>query len=307
MARGAVPEPAIAAVRAFNRFYTKTAGLLDEHLAGSPWSLTEARVLYELAQRDAPSAVDISRDLALDPGYLSRLIARLEAAGIVTRHRATADARRSHVFLTAAGRETFAALDRGSRDDVERLLAKLPRDGRDALTLAMDRIRKVLDDAPTDVRLRNLEPGDAGWVVERHGALYATEFGYDATFEGLVAKIAGAFLEQNDTKRERAWIAERGGLRVGSVFLVRADGETAKLRLLIVEPSARGAGIGKRLVDACTTFAKSAGYRRITLWTQSHLAAARALYEAAGYVRIAEEPHRSFGLDLVAETWVLDL
>jgi GNAT superfamily N-acetyltransferase len=172
----------------------------------------------------------------------------------------------------------------------------------------MDRIRELLDDPGAgDVRLRELEPGDLGWVVERHGALYASEFGYDATFEALVAKIAAAFLESHDPACERGWIAERAGLRLGSVLLVRADDDTAKLRLLVVEPAARGTGIGKRLVDTCTAFARAAGYRRITLWTQSHLDAARRLYEAAGYVRVAEEPHRSFGLDLVAETWTLEL
>ena len=307
MATSHVPASDVATVRAYNRFYTRTIGLLDEHLSGSPWSLAEARILYELAHREAPAATDLSRDLGLDPGYLSRLLARFEAAGLVQRHRSPDDARRSHVLLTGAGRETFAALDRGARADAERLLATLPRDARRRLTAAMQGIREVLDDPPGDVRLRDLAPGDAGWIVERHGALYASEFGYDATFEGLVAKIAGAFLESHDPRSERAWIAERAGARVGSVLLVRADDETAKLRLLIVEPSARGHGVGARLVEACTTFARDCGYRRITLWTQSHLAAARTLYQRAGYVRVAEEAHRSFGLDLVAETWVLEL
>jgi DNA-binding MarR family transcriptional regulator/N-acetylglutamate synthase-like GNAT family acetyltransferase len=308
MATSVVPARDVATVRAYNRFYTRTIGLLDEHLSGSPWSLAEARVLYELAHRDAPAAADLVRDLGLDAGYLSRMLARFEAAGLVKRRRSPDDARRSHVLLTAAGHQTFAALDRGARADAERLLGTLPRDDRRRLTAAMQAIRDVLGDPPpAGVVLRDLEPGDAGWIVERHGALYASEFGYDATFEGLVAKIAGEFLETRDPRRERAWIAERAGARVGSVLLVRADDDTAKLRLLIVEPSARGYGVGGRLVDACTAFARDAGYRRITLWTQSHLAAARALYERAGYVRIAEAPHESFGLDLVAETWLLEL
>lgn len=303
-----VPAALIASVRRYNRFYTQRLGLLNEHLDYSDWSLTEARVLYELAHRDSPVAAELARDLSLDPGYLSRMLRRFQAAGVVQRSRSTSDARRNHLVLTANGRKSFAALDASTRREIERLLAPLPRDGQETLARAMESIRLVLEpNGVPAIGLRDVVAGDIGWIVERHGALYASEFGYDASFEGLVAKIAGAFLENHDPARERGWIAIRDGLRVGSVLLVGADETTAKLRLLLVEPAARGSGIGQMLVDRCTTFARRAGYARITLWTQSHLAAARRIYEAAGYVRVAEEPHRSFGKDLVAETWTLEL
>jgi DNA-binding MarR family transcriptional regulator/GNAT superfamily N-acetyltransferase len=311
-----VADDTIAAVRRYNRFYTQRLGLLNERLAGSRWSLTEARLLYELAHRPAPAASELARDLLLDAGYVSRILRRFEAAGVIERRRDGEDARRSHVLLTAAGRESFAALDHGTRTQIERLLAPLPSPSRDALVASMATIHRLLDEpdaggatsqAAHPVVLREPAPGDVGWVVQRHGALYASEYGYDTTFEGLVAKIAGNFLESHDPSRERCWIAERAGHRVGAVFLVRLDDETAKLRLLFVEPAARGLGVGARLVAACTTFARDAGYKRITLWTQSHLAAARRLYMNEGYRLVAEEPHRSFGLDLIAETWQLDL
>jgi DNA-binding MarR family transcriptional regulator/N-acetylglutamate synthase-like GNAT family acetyltransferase len=305
--RTAIPAQLVDAVRRYNRFYTLRLGLLNQHLVDSRWSLTEARVLYELAHRQDPAAADLSRDLSLDPGYLSRLLQRFAAAGLIERRRSDRDARRHPVQLTAAGHEQFAALDRGARRQVERLLEPLASGEREALVAAMDAIERRLDAGAQPVALRDLAPGDVGWIVERHGALYATEFGYDATFEALVARIGADFLQQRDPARERGWIAERAGVRVGSVLLVRADEQTAKLRLLLVEPAARGAGVGRALVDACTAFAREAGYRRITLWTQSHLAAARAIYEAAGYQRVAEEAHRSFGLDLVSETWMLAL
>jgi|SRR5688572_12982585 len=316
----AANDAAIAAVRSYNRFYTQHLGLLNERLPGSDWSLAEARLLYELAHRTAPAASQLSRDLVLDPGYVSRILRRFENAGLIERRRDRGDARRSHVLLTAAGRQAFAALDTGTCAQVARLLSPLRPPARDALVASMSTIENVLScgrrsaasvgAAPgmsSSVVLRAPAPGDVGWVVERHGALYAAEFGYDTTFEGLVAKIAGAFLESNDPARERCWIAERDGVRAGSVFLVALDATTAKLRLLFVEPSARGAGVGAKLVRACTDFARACGYRRITLWTQSHLAAARTLYVNEGYRRVAEAPHRSFGLDLVAETWVLEL
>lgn len=310
-----VPDATIAAVRRYNRFYTQRLGLLSERLAGSLWSLTEARLLYELAHREAPAAGELARDLMLDAGYVSRILRRFEATGLIERERDGEDARRSHLRLTPAGRESFAVLEHGSRMQVARLLAPLPPPARNALVASMSTIHDLLDRPPRvaddprggDVVLREPLAGDIGWVVERHGALYAAEFGYDATFEGLVAKIAGAFLESNDRARERCWIAERSGIRVGAVMLVRLDDETAKLRLLIVEPAARGSGVGARLVAACTAFARDAGYKRITLWTQSHLAAARRLYVNEGYRLVAQAPHRSFGLDLVAETWELAL
>ena len=314
----ATGDAEIAAVRSYNRFYTQRLGLLNERLPGSDWSLAEARLLYELAHDAKPAASQLSRDLLLDPGYVSRILRRFENAGLIERRRDSGDARRSQVTLTAAGRQAFAALDGATRAQVARLLSPLPAPARAELVASMATIENVLSctrprtlSGPpphaSPVVLRPPAPGDVGWVIERHGALYATEFGYDTTFEGLVAKIAGAFLEANDPAREHCWIAERNGVRVGSVFLVARDATTAKLRLLFVEPSARGAGVGAMLVRACTDFARSRGYRQITLWTQSHLAAARKLYVEEGYRRVAEEPHRSFGLDLVAETWTLEL
>jgi len=325
MATPRSPDPvtndaAIAAVRSYNRFYTQRLGLLNERLPGSEWSLAEARLLYELAHNAAPAASQLSRDLVLDPGYVSRILRRFETAGLIERRRDRGDARRSHVLLTSAGREAFATLDTGTCAQIARLLSPLRPPARAALVASMSTIESVLTcgqragtsappqrGASPQVVLRAPAPGDVGWVVERHGALYAAEFGYDTTFEGLVAKIAGAFLESNDPARERCWIAERDGVRAGSVFLVALDDTTAKLRLLFVERTARGARIGAQLVRACTDFARACGYRRITLWTQSHLAAARRLYVDEGYRRVAEAPHRSFGLDLVAETWELEL
>ncbi|HVF65245.1 MAG TPA: helix-turn-helix domain-containing GNAT family N-acetyltransferase [Casimicrobiaceae bacterium] len=299
----------ITAVRRYNRFYTQRLGLLNERLLGSRFSLTEARVLYELAQRDASLASDLAKRLSLDRGYLSRLLRRFEAAGVIARGRGAHDARTAPVRLTGEGRKTFASLDRQSRAQIEALMEPLDASARERLVDAMATVERLLDpkSPSAEVVLRRSRPGDVGWVVERHGALYASEFGYDATFEGLVARIAGDFLEAHDPARERCWIADRAGERVGAVFVVRLDDATAKLRLLFVEPSARGLGVGRRLVAQCTSFAREAGYRRITLWTQSHLAAARQLYVNEGYKRIAEAPHRSFGLDLVAETWELAL
>ena len=308
-----VADEAIAAVRRYNRFYTQWLGLLNERLVGSPWSLTEARMLYELAHRRMPTAGELARDLMLDRGYVSRILRRIEAAGLIERRRDTDDARRSHLLLTAAGRQSFAALELEARSQVARLLAPLRPPARDALVSSMSTIHELLEPANApgraagNVVLREPAAGDVGWVIERHGTLYATEFGYDETFEGLVAKIAGAFLESHDPLRERCWIAERRGARVGAVFLVKLDDETAKLRLLIVGPEARGMGVGARLVSACTAFAEGAGYKRITLWTQSHLAAARRLYVDEGYRLLSEVPHQSFGLDLIAETWQLEL
>jgi DNA-binding MarR family transcriptional regulator/GNAT superfamily N-acetyltransferase len=312
----AVDRRAIAAVREYNRFYTQRLGLLNDRVLGSPWSLTEARLVYEIAQRRSCTASELARDLRLDPGYLSRLLRRFEGRGLIERQRCESDARRSFLQLTASGREAFAALERGSSMHVARLLEPLDAGDRASLVAAMTTIHGLLGESGAgkgtrlsgpETSLRAPCPGDLGWVVERHGALYAAEFGYDDRFEGLVARIVADFLGSNDPARERCWIAEHGGRRVGAVLLVRVDDDTAKLRLLFVEPDARGLGIGARLVGQCTEFARGAGYKRITLWTQSHLAAARKLYLDAGYMRIAETPHRSFGQDLVAETWELVL
>ena len=312
----AVEGSAIAAVRRYNRFYTQRLGLLNDRVLGSPWSLTEGRLLYEIAQRPSCTASELARDLALDPGYLSRLLRRFEARGLIERRRCPDDARRSFLQLTASGRESFRVLDRGWCTHVARLLEPLDAGARASLVSAMATINELLGEsageapppgADRETLLRPSRPGDLGWIVERHGALYAAEFGYDATFEGLVAGIAADFLGRNDPARERCWIAEHCGSRVGAVLLVRADDETARLRLLFVEPRARGKGIGARLVAECTRFAREGGYRRVVLWTQSHLAAARKLYVDAGFVRVAASPHRSFGQDLGAETWELGL
>jgi DNA-binding MarR family transcriptional regulator/N-acetylglutamate synthase-like GNAT family acetyltransferase len=280
----------------------------------SPFSLTEARVLYELAHRDRPAAVDLCRDLALDPGYSSRILRRLEKLGLVRRVPATDDRRRNILALTERGRATFADLDARSADEISHLIAPLSDADRTGLAEALARAESLLGTTRggppgcgDSIVLRTHRPGDIGWVVERHGALYASEYGWDVRFEGLVAKIAGAFLEQNDPRVERAFIAERHGKRIGSVFLVRGSKRVARLRLLLVEPEARGLGLGKRLVEECIRFARESGYRKIVLWTQRNLLAARAIYRATGFRKTGEERHESFGAKLVAETWKVDL
>jgi DNA-binding MarR family transcriptional regulator len=306
----------VEAVRAFNRFYTRVVGALDEGHVRTPFSLAEARVLYEVARRARPEAAAIGRDLGLDAGYLSRLLAGLEARGVVARAPSPTDGRRSTLRLTDAGRAAFAELDAHARGAVAALLAPLAADAQARVVDAMRAVAAALGpagaaaagaDAP--VTLRDLRPGDLGWVVERHGALYAAEYGWDATFEALVARIVAEFGAAHDPSRERGWIAERAGARVGSVFLVRHPERpgVARLRLLLVEPAARGAGAGGLLVDACAAFARAAGYHAITLWTNSVLASARRLYERAGYGLVDESPHHSFGRALVGQTWELAL
>ncbi len=299
----------IAAVRRFNRFYTRRIGILTESLLGSGFTLPEVRVLYEVALRDGPSATELGQELRLDPGYLSRLIDRLRRRGLLERRPAPTDRRRSLLRLTRKGQTTFAALDRRSHDEIEAMLAPLTAADRRRLVEAMGRIEHLLSagggEAAAPYLLRLHQPGDIGWVVERHGALYAEEYGWDAEFEALVAEIAARFLRTFDPKRERCWIAERDGENVGSVFLVRKSATIAQLRLLLVEPSARGLGIGRRLVAECVRFARHAGYRKVTLWTNKGLDAARHLYEEAGFRLVEEEPHHSFGHDLVSQTWVL--
>jgi len=301
----------VEAIRRFNRFYTQRIGVLDEGLLESPFSLTEARVLYELAHRDRPDAVDLCRDLALDPGYSSRILRRLEKLGLVRRVPAADDRRRHILALTDRGRATFADLDARSAEEISRLLEPLSEADRDRLAESLATAESLLgrgsEAPPSEIVLRRHGPGDIGWVVERHGALYAREYGWDERFEGLVAKIAGAFLERHDPATERAFIAERDGKRVGSVFLVRGGKHVARLRLLLVEPEARGMGLGRRLVDECIRFARESGYRKIVLWTQRNLVAARALYRATGFRKTSEERHTSFGAKLVAETWELTL
>ena len=309
------PEPSlarrVAAVRRFNRFYTRSIGVLQEGLLRSSFSLAEARVLYELAQCPGTTATGLGRELGLDPGYLSRILQRFERDGLITRVPSEADRRQSALSLTDAGREAFAPLDASSRDEIGALLGALPEPAQASLVAAMGRIEGLLG-APASVAavpwlLREHHAGDIGWVVSRHGALYAEEYGFDQRFEALVAKVAGEFLAGHDPARERCWIAERSGVNIGSVFLVRESDEAARLRLLIVEPAARGLGIGKRLVAECIGFARTAGYRRVTLWTNDVLTAARAIYQQAGFRLVASAPHRDFGPPLVGEDWDLEL
>jgi DNA-binding MarR family transcriptional regulator/GNAT superfamily N-acetyltransferase len=300
----------IAAVRAFNRFYTSKLGVLDQQLLKSPFSLSEARVLYELANRDSPAAKEIGIELGLDPGYLSRILQKLDDDGLITRKPLAADRRQYRLALTARGRHAFAKLDRSSHDEVAAMLAALPDSCGKRLIAAMATIERLLDPSgvsPRPAMLREPRPGDMGWVVQSHGALYAGEYGFDASFEGLVAKITAEFLGSFDASRERCWIAEFDGVPVGSVFLVRHSDEVAKLRLLLVDPAGRGQRLGRRLVGECIAFAKARGYRKITLWTQGILVAARKIYQDAGFVLVATEPHRSFGQDLIGETWELEL
>jgi DNA-binding MarR family transcriptional regulator/GNAT superfamily N-acetyltransferase len=303
------PSDPVAAVRRFTRFYTSRLEVLREGLLDSAFSLTEARVLYELATRDRPTAADLGRELALDAGYLSRILKRFEEGGLLARTRSASDGRQAHLVLTAAGRAAFAPLDARSRAQVGGLLAGLSAPDRDRLVAAMRVIEGLLDPdpAPPSYILRPHRPGDMGWIVHRHGALYAQEYGWDETFEALVAGIAAEFIRDFDPRRERAWIAEKDGEIVGSILLVRQSDEVAKLRLLYVEPQARGLGIGRHFVDECIRFARAAGYRRLTLWTNDVLHAARALYAKAGFTLAKTEPHRSFGQDLVGEFWEMEL
>ena len=297
-------------VRGFNRFYTRVLGLLRPDLAGSAFGLTEARVLFELAHGDEVAVSDLRRELDLDAGYLSRILSGFTASGLVAREQSASDGRRRVVRLTTDGRRAFAHLDRLQATAIDSLLAPLDEGQRAQLVAAMGEIRRVLDGPSrrAGIVLRAPEPGDLGWVVERHGARYAAEYGWDATFEALVAHIVADFAERRDTNREAAWIAELDGQRVGCVFCTAADtADTAQLRLLLVEPSARGSGVGTRLVDECLRFAKRTGYTRITLWTNDVLIAARRIYERAGFVRNRSEPHHSFGHDLVGEYWSRDL
>ncbi|MQA82171.1 MAG: GNAT family N-acetyltransferase [Streptosporangiales bacterium] len=300
----------VASVRAFNRFYTGVIGVLEEGVNKLPYSLTEGRVLYELGGQDRLDVVDLRRRLDLDPGYLTRILGRLAEADLVTRERSSDDGRRQVVELTHGGKEQRALLDEGAQHDIAELLDPLTRDEQRRLVAAMQEIRALMDPegrAPAGVRLRDAEPGDLGWVVQRNAVVYTEEYDWDQTYEALVARIVADFGESHDPVRERLWIAEVDGRRAGCVFCVRSDDETAKLRLLLVDPSARGHGVGGRLVEACVDFARQAGYRRMVLWTNSVLVAARHLYERAGFTLVEEEHHVSFGKELVGQTWSLDL
>jgi DNA-binding MarR family transcriptional regulator/GNAT superfamily N-acetyltransferase len=306
----------VGAVRRFNRFYTRQIGVLRDRMLESPFSLAELRVLYELAHRTDPTAAELGKELGLDAGYLSRILRDLEKRGLIERTPSETDGRRSIVRLSDGGREAFSGLDARSRTEVEGMLGGLSAAEQRRVVDAMRTIESLLGAEPepgaakAPFLIRSHQPGDMGWVVHRHGVLYAREYGWDERFEGLVARIVADFIQSFDARRERCWIAEREGEIVGSVFLVKhpeTPETVAKLRLLLVEPSARGLGIGKRLVDECTRFARQAGYQKITLWTNSVLHAARRIYQAAGYRLVHEEPHESFGQDLIGQTWELEL
>jgi DNA-binding MarR family transcriptional regulator/predicted GNAT family acetyltransferase len=299
-----------AAIRRFNRFYTHRIGVLNERLLRSRFSLAEVRILYELAHRTDPTAAELARDLAMDGGYLSRLLRELARRGLVGRRASRTDARRRQLRLTEAGRRAFQRLDIRASEEIRALLAPLASGEQRRLIGAMDTVEAILRDTPRErvpYLLRPPRPGELGWVVERHGTLYAEEYGWDERFEGLVAGVVAEFVRGYDPRRERCWIAERDGEPVGSVFLVRGSDTLARLRLLFVEPGARGLGIGKRLVEECVRFARTAGYRRVSLWTNSVLVAARHIYEVTGFRLTQEEPHQLFGSGLVGQTWELEL
>ena len=307
----AFPAPdSVLAIRHFNRFYTRQIGVLQEHIYRSPFSLTEVRVLYELAYQKNVTAGELCRELGLDRGYLSRMLRDFEAQGLITSTISSSDRRRIFLSLSSKGRKVFAPLDRRSSAEISAMLAPHSPSKQKALLGAMRQIESILVPAsrPASYSLRPHRPGDMGWIVHRQGELYAQEYHYDERFEAMVAEVAAKFIQNFDPKRERCWIAERDGEILGSVFLVQEPKSAAKLRLLFVEPSARGLGIGRSLVAECVSFARQVGYKKVMLWTQSELSAARHLYEEAGFKLIKKEPHQSWGRrDLVAETWELKL
>jgi DNA-binding MarR family transcriptional regulator/GNAT superfamily N-acetyltransferase len=303
-------EKRVDKVRRFNRFFTRRIGVLREGLLHTPYSLTEARLLLEIAHRDTPTSSELSRELGLDPGYLSRTLARLEHRGLIEKIRSEADGRRRLLSLTPAGKDAFSLLDTRSREEVTEMLGELSEGDQRRLLDAMQTVEGVLD---KDFKfsgpffLRTHEPGDMGWVVHRHGVLYAREYGWDERFEALVARIVADFVNDYDPAKERCWIAEMDGEAVGCVFVVRESGTIAKLRLLLVEPKARGLGLGTRLVEECIRFARRTGYDTLTLWTNSVLDAARHIYEEHGFELVEEQEHHSFGKDLVGQNWELKL
>jgi DNA-binding MarR family transcriptional regulator/GNAT superfamily N-acetyltransferase len=304
-------EDRVASVRRFSRFYTRRIGVLHEGLLGSPLSLAEGRVIWELAQRETATAAELAGELGLDAGYLSRILGGFERRGLIDRRPSDRDGRQSDIALTKDGRALYAAIDRRSREEIAALLGELDDADQVHLVTALDTVERLLGRAgkpagPTYI-LRPHQPGDIGWVIHRHGVLYAEEYGLDMRFEALVARIAATFIDNFDAARERCWIAERAGAVVGSVLLVKESDEVAKLRLLYVEPWARGLGIGSRLVAECVRFARQQRYRKISLWTNDILVSARRIYQAAGFRLTGEEPHSSFGRDLVGQTWELPL
>jgi DNA-binding MarR family transcriptional regulator/GNAT superfamily N-acetyltransferase len=300
----------VRALRAFNRFYTQRTGLLDPYL-GSAFSLTEVRVLYELAHHAPCTASELGRRLVLDAGYLSRIVRRFTDAGWITRTPSPADARQHALSLTAEGRAAFEPMQQRSRDEAARLLAPLAPAHREALVASLARAQTLLDPnagpSSRTVVLRDVRAGDMGWVVQQHGEIYAREYGWNSEFEALVAEIVAGMIRRHDPLWERGWIAELDGERVGSVFVVRKSETEAQLRLLILSPAARGLGLGARLTDECLAFARARGYRKMVLWTNSNLTAARAIYAQRGFVLVDSEAHHSYGQDLVGETWELVL
>ena len=301
----AVEDAAVAAVRGFNRFYTNVIGLLRGKYLDTPYSLTEARLLFELAQRDTSEAADLRRTADIDPGYLSRILARFESDRLIARQRSAADGRRQVIQLTGGGRQVVAGLDARSAEQTRGMLAGLSDDARRRLLDAMRVITGTLTGSPQPrgYLLRAPRPGDMGWVVQRNAAVYAAEFGWDDSYEALVARIVADYVDHRDPDAEAAWIAEVDGAPAGCVFCVRENTDTARLRLLLVEPWARGLGIGSRLVDEVLRFARQAGYAQITLWTNDVLADARRLYQRAGFTLDDESRHHSFGKDLTSQNW----
>jgi len=297
------------AVRRFNRFYTRRIGALQPGFLGSPFPLPQARVLYELGRRGECTASELGADLDLDLGYLSRLLQDLKRQQLVQGEASKHDARQTRLSLTPKGRKAFGALDEGSRRAMGEMLAPLPAAHRQKLVRAMQTVQTVLEPQTAKARLtlRAHRPGDMGWVIQCHGAVYEQEYGWGVRFEALVAEIAAKFIQNFDPKRERCWIAEMDGAPVGSVFVVKESASIAKLRLLIVEPQARGRGLGKRLVAECVAFARRSRYKKLVLWTQSNLLAARAIYASLGFKKVKSTPHREFGVPLVGEYWELVL
>jgi DNA-binding MarR family transcriptional regulator/GNAT superfamily N-acetyltransferase len=303
-------EQRVGAVRRFNRLYTKRIGVLQDGFLDTPYSLAECRVLYELARRDKATATEVAAALGLDHGYLSRILRGFSERGLVVKTSSPNDRRQSLLSLTTKGRMAFAPIDQRSQDDVADLLGKLSACDQDRVVAAMRTIESVLGDTPSpDVPyiLRPPRPGDMGWIVSRHGMVYGGEYGWDDRLEALTAEIVAAFVRNYDPRRERCWIAERDGESAGSVFIVKDSEEVARLRLLLVEPKARGFGIGARLVEEAVRFSRDAGYRKVTLWTHSVLTAARRIYEQAGFKLVDTNKHNEFGQELVGETWDLDL
>jgi DNA-binding MarR family transcriptional regulator/N-acetylglutamate synthase-like GNAT family acetyltransferase len=308
-----LPKHDVDAVRSFNRFYTRQIGVLNQGLLDSPFTLTQARVLFELAQRKQATAKELQDALDLDAGYLSRILRDFAKRRFITRERSTEDSRRIVLSLTASGRKTFQGLDRGSHQSTSQMLKDLRHSDRQRLLASLDEVSRTLQrqqkTATSDIVLRAPRPGDVGWAIERHGALYANEYGWNIEFEALVAKLFAEFIAEQERKHERMWIAEIDGERVGCVFVVRnaQDRSVAQLRCLLVDPKARGKGVGARLVKECIAFARAAGFKRMMLWTNDVLTSARRIYEAEGFKLVESNRHRSFGKDLVGQTWLREL